>query len=231
MKIIKELDPNTSSFCIGPDPFWDEFVDQVQHEHSIFWELYEDIAIGICEGLISPFSWFEIETLWIQTNEYWNWRKDEEYIEDKKNDVAMELYGNVWKFAADLETDDSIDFDPVQQQYIEIIQDAVKLLKETDSIMVSLGIGSNSLWDEIVYQIQNGKSNLWHLYRNTMYGICHKLILSLSRSNKEDLWAISDEFLEWSGDEEYSGVKEEHLERELYDRVMTLASEIEVEEK
>ena len=43
---------------------WEEWVDQVQHQHSVFYELYEEQIRALCTSVINEMSDDEITLLW-----------------------------------------------------------------------------------------------------------------------------------------------------------------------
>ena len=80
---------------------WDEICVQVQHEHSFYWDVYDEIARSFIRAYVEELKDYEELTLWFQTDQGWDWLySDEErderppiFVEDIVQFVAQELYG------------------------------------------------------------------------------------------------------------------------------------------
>jgi len=55
----------------------DEICAQVQGQDSIFWPAYKDTISGFVSGFVRKLQRFEIEAIWFQTEEGWDWLYDQ----------------------------------------------------------------------------------------------------------------------------------------------------------
>jgi hypothetical protein len=57
---------------------WDEICAQVQHEQSIFWDVYEQTMQAFVAGEVEELQAFERAAIWLQTSEGEDWSYDDE---------------------------------------------------------------------------------------------------------------------------------------------------------
>jgi hypothetical protein len=57
---------------------WDEICVQVQHQHSIHWELYLDMILDLTKEKLENFDKKLLMAVWLQTDEGINWIESEE---------------------------------------------------------------------------------------------------------------------------------------------------------
>jgi hypothetical protein len=81
---------------------WDEICVQVQHEHSFYWDVYDETARSFIRAYVEELKDYEELALWFQTDHGWDWHySDEEernecppiFVEDIVQFVAQKLYG------------------------------------------------------------------------------------------------------------------------------------------
>lgn len=111
-KIITELillgpDSMTSGSDSEYENVWEEYVSQIQGEESIFFELYEELILNLCNNLINSKGRNEIYLLWTMTEESFDYdEKDEDDSlsnYDIENDVANALFNKISTIAADFD--------------------------------------------------------------------------------------------------------------------------------
>jgi len=67
---------------------WDEISVQVQQDHSIYWETYDEIVRNLAAQYVAELEPYEREALWLQTKEGLHWESKDE--EDREHDPVVE---------------------------------------------------------------------------------------------------------------------------------------------
>jgi hypothetical protein len=104
---IKRLPPESrqSGDDSGLEDVWEEFKSQIQHEQSIFFDLYEQVIRELCLGLVQELPGHEIEILWFGCEARFDCDDDEAgthpLLGELRAHVADELYRIVCRRAAD----------------------------------------------------------------------------------------------------------------------------------
>jgi hypothetical protein len=93
---------------------WEEWVVQVQGEHSFSYEAYEDTIRAICREVAKKLPQEEQGLLWLWTDGYWNWDEEEDGTEIPYGDPVLDaledaFFGRVNGAADDLELPDRLD--------------------------------------------------------------------------------------------------------------------------
>jgi len=95
---IKELDAN--SMLSGDDSnlenVWEEFAFQIQIEHSIFFEYYEETISQIINVFLKSIEISEIKLLWLSTDDYYDFDDDGfPHLCDMRDAVNSEIYSGI----------------------------------------------------------------------------------------------------------------------------------------
>jgi len=105
---IKALGPECrlSGDDSGLADVWEEWKSQMQEEHSIYFDAYEDTILGICRSVVQSLPKDEQSLLWLQSDAYFDWDEDEEdppSDQELQDALTQELYARVCQIAADEE--------------------------------------------------------------------------------------------------------------------------------
>ena len=105
---IKALGPECrlSDDDSGLADVWEEWKSQMQEEHSIYFDAYEDTILGICRSVVQSLPKDEQSLLWLQSDAYFDWDEDEEdppSDQELQDALTQELYARVCQIAADEE--------------------------------------------------------------------------------------------------------------------------------
>ncbi|MBU1194095.1 MAG: hypothetical protein KKE62_07355 [Proteobacteria bacterium] len=92
---------------------WDEICVQVQHEHSFFWDAYDETAQSYAMGYIEGLKEHEKLALWFQTEIGWDWlyaddEEREEYPPMLDEDIAQYIVKEYLYRKADVWTNERI---------------------------------------------------------------------------------------------------------------------------
>lgn len=105
-KIVSRIRSLSSGGLSGEDSglanVWEEFVDQVQYEESIFFDQYVGIIEGVCAAITETIPEHELWLIWLDTIEWLDHEgSDRPAINEVQNAVAGYFYGLVSARAAD----------------------------------------------------------------------------------------------------------------------------------
>ncbi|KAB2950839.1 hypothetical protein F9B85_13825 [Heliorestis acidaminivorans] len=82
----------------------EEFKEQLVGEHSVFFEIYENIVLNFCLEVLNKLDNQELRLLWLRSEGYYDWDEEEEGeapIETIIEDLEKELYRRVCSEAYD----------------------------------------------------------------------------------------------------------------------------------
>jgi len=103
---IKALGPECrlSDDDSGLADVWEEWKSQMQEEHSIYFDAYEDTIVGICRSIVQSLPKDAQSLLWLLSDAYFNGDEEEPPFGEVLNDaLTQELYARVCQIAADEE--------------------------------------------------------------------------------------------------------------------------------
>lgn len=79
-RVIRNIQAMTDGLQSGDDSgltnIWDEFCVQVQSEHSMFYDLYEETILMTLRYMIEPLPAYIAQSIWLQTVEGSDWAWD-----------------------------------------------------------------------------------------------------------------------------------------------------------
>lgn len=62
---------------------WEEICVQVQHEHSLYWDAYDETVRSFVRGHINDLQNHQQKALWYQSEGYWDWYVNEQEVADE----------------------------------------------------------------------------------------------------------------------------------------------------
>ncbi len=80
-EVIRTLDAmegGLSGEDSGLSSLWEELCVQLQHEQSIFWDVYDETVHEAVQFEVAQLASFEREALWLLTDEYFDWECEDE---------------------------------------------------------------------------------------------------------------------------------------------------------
>jgi len=99
----------------------------------------------------------------------------------------------------------------IQEKYIDLVGSVIEKLKNLPMQNIQdVEIEHDNVWDgfvELVQQENNEDSMLYPIYADVITGICQQALESLTLTELELLWLISDGCLEWNEVEEFPEVE------------------------
>lgn len=78
IQTLDSMEGGLSGEDSGLSSLWEELCVQLQHEQSIFWDMYERTVCETVEGEVAQLPPFEREALWLLTDEGQSWECDDE---------------------------------------------------------------------------------------------------------------------------------------------------------
>ncbi len=115
IKHLQSLRSDLAGEDSGLGTVWLEYCAQVQGERSYAWEHYEDLVLYAVRVAVQELAAFELQAAWLGTPEGTEWLdapdSDPSQVPASVDDVANEIYGNVWQRASDWE-------DPRLERYL-----------------------------------------------------------------------------------------------------------------
>jgi hypothetical protein len=85
LRAIKDVLSGDDSALVNA---WDEICVQIQGEQSLYWDAYEETVRGVVTSALSGLAPFELDAIWLQTQEGQEWSCDDE--EDREPDPVCE---------------------------------------------------------------------------------------------------------------------------------------------
>jgi hypothetical protein len=70
---LKSYTATLSGDHSGLETVWEEICVQVQVEESFYWEAYQETIYASVIGLVEALDYHDLASLWLQTNNGWNW--------------------------------------------------------------------------------------------------------------------------------------------------------------
>ena len=85
---LKELTVTLSGDDSELKNVWEEICVQVQHEHSLYWDAYDETVRSFVRGHVAELQYYQQKALWYQSDAYWDWYIDEQEVADDLPPVA-----------------------------------------------------------------------------------------------------------------------------------------------
>lgn len=87
---LKDIEASLSGDDSGLLNVWNEICVQIQGEHSIFWDAYDETVRSFVSGHVSELKDYEQKALWYQCEEYWDWCIYDRQNEDEAPPIIEE---------------------------------------------------------------------------------------------------------------------------------------------